>query len=186
MCGWKTFLKMVKTSPKSDIIVLVATFLLTVIFDLVVAIEVGVIAACILFMKRMSDESSVKKWNYDKIDENDKELMDVPSNVSVFEFNGPMFFAVASQISNIIIKPGIDCVILRMRAVPSLDTDAIRSIEALLEKCNHSKTVLVLSHVNQQPKKALKKAGLYDIIGEENFRTDINSAMERAKQISSK
>ena len=186
MCGWKTFANLVKTSPKSDVIVLVTTFLLTVIFDLVVAIEIGVIAACILFMKRMSEESGIKSWKYSETDENDKPLMDVPPYVSVFEFSGPMFFAVAGQISNIIVKPGISCVILRMRAVPSLDTDAMRSLEALVKKCSSSNTTVIMSHVNSQPLKAMKKSGLYDFIGKENFCPDINCAMTRAKQLSPK
>ena len=186
MCGWKTFVNLVKTSPKSDVIVLVATFLLTVIFDLVVAIEIGVIAACILFMKRMSEESGVKGWKYSETDENDKPLMNVPSYVSVFEFSGPMFFAVASQISNIIVKPGISCVILRMRAVPSLDTDAMRSLETLISKCSSKGAAVIMSHVNPQPLKAMKKSGLYELVGAENFCADINSAMQRAKQLSPK
>ena len=186
MCGWKNFVNLVKTSPKSDVIVLVATFLLTVIFDLVVAIEIGVIAACILFMKRMSEESGVKGWKYSETDENDKPLMNVPSYVSVFEFSGPMFFAVASQISNIIVKPGISCVILRMRAVPSLDTDAMRSLETLISKCSSKGAAVIMSHVNPQPLKAMKKSGLYELVGAENFCADINSAMQRAKQLSPK
>ena len=186
MCGWKNFVNLVKTSPKSDVIVLVATFLLTVIFDLVVAIEIGVIAACILFMKRMSEESGVKGWKYSETDENDKPLMNVPSYVSVFEFSGPMFFAVASQISNIIVKPGISCVILRMRAVPSLDTDAMRGLETLISKCSSKGAAVIMSHVNPQPLKAMKKSGLYELVGAENFCADINSAMQRAKQLSPK
>lgn len=186
MCGWKTFVSVVKNSPKSDVIVLISTFLLTVIFDLVVAIEIGIIAACVLFMKRMSEESSVKKWKYAETDENEKALMSVPEYVSVFEFSGPMFFAVASQISNIIIKPGITCVILRMRSVPSLDTDAIRSLETIVERCKAKGVTVVVSHVNSQPLKAMKKAGLYDAIGEDNFCCDINSAMKHAESFNPK
>lgn len=186
MCGWKTFVRSVKTSPKSDVIVLVSTFLLTVIFDLVVAIEFGVLAACILFMKRISEESKVKKWKYEETDDNDKPLMDVPNHVSVFEFSGPMFFAVADQISNIIVKPGITCIVLRMRSVTSLDTDALLSFESLVKKCESRSAVVIMSHVNSQPMKAMKKAGLYDLIGKENFCPDINSAMRRAKEIKGK
>lgn len=186
MCGIKNFAQLVKTSPKSDVLVLVSTFLLTVVFDLVVAIEIGIIVTCILFMKRMSEESGVKKWKYNVAAEGDKPLMDVPRYISVFEFSGPMFFAVASQISNIIIKPGITCVVLRMRSVPSLDTDAIRSIEAIVKKCKKKGAAVVMSHVNPQPLKAMKKSGLYDTIGAENFCSDINSAMNRAKHFDPK
>lgn len=183
MCGWRSFANVAKNSPKSDIIVLFATFFLTVIFDLVIAIEFGVIAACILFMKRMSDESGVTKWKYSDVDENGRPLMDVPSYVSVYEFNGPMFFAVANEISDIVVKPGIKCVILRMRSVMSFDTDAILSLKALIEKCTQKGATVVMSHVNSQPMKALKKSGLYEVIGEENFCVDINSAMDRAKEL---
>lgn len=182
MCGWRTFVNMLKTSPKSDIAILIATFLLTVIFDLVVAIEFGIIAACVLFMKRMSDESGVSKWKYTETDEFDKPLMEVPSYVSVYEFNGPMFFAVANEISEITLRKGITCVVFRMRSVMSFDTDAIRSFKALVKKCEDKGVTVVMSHVNIQPMKAMKKSGLYDMIGEENFRADINSAMERAKE----
>lgn len=184
MCGIETFSNLLKKAPKSDIIVLVSTFLLTVIFDLVVAIEFGVIAACVLFMKRMSDESGVSKWKYTETDENDNPLMEVPPHVSVYEFNGPMFFAVANQISEITLRPGITCVVFRMRSVMSFDTDAIRSLKSLTQKCVDKGVTVVMSHVNKQPMKAMRKSGLYDMIGEENFRPDINSAMERAKELS--
>ncbi len=179
MCGYKTFIKLLKTSPKSDIIVLVATFVLTVVFDLVVAIEFGVIAACILFMKRMSEESGMRGWKYNSAD-SDKPLMDVPEYISVYEFNGPMFFAVASEISELKIRQGITCVIIRMRSVMSLDTDALREIETLLERCSQSGVSVVFSHVNPQPMRALKKSGLYEKIGDDNFCADITTAMERA------
>lgn len=187
MSGWKTFARLLKAAPKSDVIVLVSTFVLTVVFDLVVAIEFGVVAACILFMKRMSEESGIKGWKYAvKDDDNDNSLMDVPSSVSVFEFNGPMFFAVAGQIADIKVKDGINCIVLRMRSVMSLDTDALRGFRALVEKCHENDTLVIMSHVNPQPMRAMKKSGLYDLIGEENFRSDINSAMEYARNYTSK
>ena len=181
MCGHKTFVKFVKKSPKSDIIVLISTFVLTVAFDLVVAIDFGVIAACVLFMKRMSDESGVEGWKYSQKNDSDKTLMNVPEYISVYEFNGPMFFAVAGQISNVTVKEGITCIIIRMRGVMSLDADALRGIEELTGKCRSQGAEIVLSHVNAQPMKAMRKYGLVDIIGEENIMPDINSAMERAQ-----
>lgn len=187
MSGWKTFVRLLKAAPKSDVIVLVATFVLTVVFDLVVAIEFGVVAACILFMKRLSEESGIRGWSYAvKDNDEDKSLMDVPEHVSVFEFNGPMFFAVAGQIADIKVKDRISCVVLRMRSVMSLDTDALRGFRELVEKCHANGTVVVMSHVNAQPMRAMKKSGLYDTIGEENFRPDINSAMDWARQIKPK
>ncbi len=186
MCGWKNFVHIVKASPKSDIIVLVMTFVLTVAFDLVVAIEFGVIAACVLFMKRMSDESGITRWKYTESDETHEHLMEVPSHVSVFECSGPMFFAVAGQISDIIIRPGITCVVLRMRSVTALDTDAIRGFETLCKRCSDAGATVIMSHVNPQPLKAMKKSGLYAAIGAENFCTDIHAAMERAQALRQK
>lgn len=183
MCGWKNFVHIVKASPKSDIIVLVMTFVLTVAFDLVVAIEFGVVAACVLFMKRMSDESGITRWKYTESDDTHEHLMEVPSYVSVFECSGPMFFAVAGQISDIIIRPGITCVVLRMRSVTALDTDAIRGFETLCKRCADAGATVIMSHVNPQPLKAMKKSGLYASIGAENFCTDIHAAMERAQAL---
>lgn len=183
MCGWRTFVGIVKESPKSDVIVLVMTFVLTIVFDLVVAIEFGIIAACVLFMKRMSDEADVKKWKYTERDENNNPLMSVPEHVSVYEFSGPMFFAVAGKISEVAVKPGITCVILRMRSVTSFDTDAIRSFKALVEKCSNAGACVVMSHVNSQPMRAMKKSGLYDLVGEENFCPNITAAMARAAEL---
>lgn len=185
MCGWRSFVDMVKNSPKSDIIVLLLTFVLTVVFDLVVAIEFGVVAACILFMKRMSEESDMKSWSYAERDENNAPLMAVPDHVSVYEFAGPIFFAVASKVSEIAVKPGITCVILRMRAVTSFDTDAIRSVKALVEQCEAKGARVVLSHVNPQPLRAMQKAGLTQLIGEENICPNIHTAMQRAEELAS-
>lgn len=183
MCGWRTFADIIKGSPKSDIIVLLLTFFLTVMFDLVVAIEFGIIAACVLFMKRMSDESGIKKWSHAETDENDNPLMPVPPHVSVYEFTGPMFFAVSGKISEIAIKPDTTCLILRMKSVTAFDTDAVRSLRSLVEACSNSGVQVILSHVNAQPEKAMKKSGLYTLIGEENFCPNINAAMQRAKQL---
>lgn len=181
MSGIKTLKNILKKSPKSDIIVLVSTLVLTVIFDLVVAIEFGVVAACILFMKRMSEESGIRGWKYSENGDEGKPLMDVPNHISVYEFSGPMFFAVAGSISELTLKEGISCIVLRMGSVMSLDTDALRGFEALLAKCGEGGVTVVVSHINPQPLKAMKKAGIYDMIGEENFCSDINSAMERAQ-----
>ena len=182
MCGWRQFVTLVKESPKSDILILIATFVLTVVFDLVVAIEVGIIATCILLMKRMTDETSVREWTYIKNDENsqDVDLMNVPKHISVYELNGPMFFAVSSQINMIKPKDFTRCIILRMRAVLSIDADAIRQFEKLVKACSEKGVTIIFSHVNEQPMRAMKKSGLYDTVGEENFCENISAAMERA------
>ena len=185
MCGWKNVKAMVQNAPKSDIIVLLLTFFLTVIFDLVVAIEIGVVAACILFMKRMSDETHITSWKYIEQDNEDtkERLMQVPKHISVFELSGPLFFAVSNQIHIIKTKSFTKCIILRMRAVPSIDADAIRALRDLVNKCRKKGVTVVFSHVNEQPMSAMQKAGLYDLAGAENFCVNIDAAMKRANEI---
>ena len=163
--------------------VLVVTFLLTVIFDLVVAIEVGIVMACVLLMKRMSDESTIEGWKYIKEENQGDEpgLRFVMKHISVYELCGPMFFAVSGQINEIKTKEYTKCVILRMRSVMSLDTDALRALEQFVIKCAEQGITVVFSHVNSQPMKAMKKSGLYDLVTEENFCANIDKAMERAE-----
>ncbi len=185
MCQWRQFVRLVKESPKSDILVLITTFLLTVIFDLVVAIEVGIIMACVLFMKRVSDETNIKSWKYkdEDSDETKEKLMNVKKHISVYELNGPLFFAVSSQIHIIKPKEYTRCIILRMRAVPSIDTDAIRELSHLVGKCRKKGITVIFSHVNEQPRRAMKKSGLYAAAGEENFCKNIDEAMTRAESL---
>lgn len=185
MCGYKAFFRLCKTAPKSDIFVLVATFLLTVIFDLVVAIEFGMIAACFLFMKRMSDEAEIRGWKYFE-DENDPdhiELRTVPQQVRVYEISGPMFFGAADMISEITLKKFTKVLVLRMRGVPALDATAMHALEELLEKCKKDDVQLVLSHVNEQPYKTMEKDGFVKKVGAENFCAHIDDALARASEI---
>lgn len=185
MCQWRQFVHLLKTSPKSDIIVLVTTFLLTVLFDLVVAIEVGVVMACILFMKRMSDETNIESWKYiQEANEDDGvNLRDVSKHISVYELNGPLFFAVAGQISMIKLKSYTKCVVLRMRSVTSVDTDALRMLEEFVKKCSKKGITVIFSHINEQPRKAMKKSGLYSLVKKENFCENIDKALERAEML---
>ncbi len=188
MCQWRPFVHLVKTAPKSDIIVLVLTFILTVVFDLVVAIEVGMFLACLLFLKRISEQTEVQSWKY--TDEEDAaadpdsiSLRKVPLHVRVYEINGPLFFGAASRIAEITIKDYTKCLILRMRSVPSLDVTAIRSLEQLYELCQSRGITIIFSHVNEQPMKAMRKAGFADLVGEENFCRHIDEALERASTL---
>lgn len=185
MCEYKKFIRVLKTAPKSDIAVMVVTFLLTVIFDLVVAIEIGMLLAALLFIKRMSDETSVTGWQYI---ENDKDadsidLKVIPKHVRVYEISGPLFFGVADKILDIKLKDFTSVLILRMRAVPAVDATAMNQIEALYKKCKANGVTLILSHVNPQPMETMKKSGFYDKVGEENFCKDINTALDRANGI---
>lgn len=182
MCQWRTFVHLVKTAPKSDIIVLVLTFALTVIFDLVVAIEIGMILACLLLLRRMSEESEVKSWKYIE-DENDPDsimLRKVPKHVRVYEISGPMFFGAADRIATISVKDFTRCLVIRMRAVNALDATAMHSLEELYDKLSKKHIAVVFSHVNEQPMHVMQKAGFVEKVGSENFCAHIDKALERA------
>ena len=185
MSEWKKFVRIAKTAPKSDILILLVTFVLTIVFDLVVAIAVGMVLAAMMFMKRMSDETSVNGWTYIDPD-NDADSIDlraVPKNVRVYEISGPLFFGAADKVPEIILKDYTRCLILRMRAVPSLDSTALNALELLYEKCEKQNVTLIFSHVNEQPLQAMKKSGFYEVVGEENFCLHIDEALSKATDI---
>lgn len=185
MCQWRTFLQLVKTAPKSDILVLVVTFVLTVVFDLVVAIEIGMILACLLFIKRMSEETKAESWVYtddDTIAVNENLRM-LPAAIRVYEVSGPLFFGASDAIEHIIVEESAKCLVLRMRAVPALDSTAMNALTALTKTCESNGVTIVFSHVNEQPMKAMKKAGFTELVGAENFCPNITAALERAEEI---
>lgn len=185
MSGWRNFVKLCKSSPKSDILVLLTTFILTVVFDLVVAIEVGIVLAAILFMKRMSDVTNVEGWKY--IDEEDDpdsiSLKAVPAKTLVYEISGPMFFAAADKILNITLREDTRFLIIRMRGVHAIDATAMRNLEQVREDCAKRNIQIILSHVNDQPMSVMKKAGFVKLIGEDNFCPHIDAALQRAKDL---
>lgn len=185
MCQWRPFVHLVKTAPKGDILVLVVTFVFTIVFDLVVAIGVGMVLACLLFMKSMSEETSLKSWKYvdDEEDPDSISLRQVPQAVRVYEVSGPLFFGVADRIPDIQIKGFTRVLILRMRGVPAIDASAVNALEALLKKCNAGGVALVLSHVNEQPMKTLEKDDFISRIGRQNVCEHIDAALERAGEI---
>ncbi len=185
MCGWKTFLKLCKKAPKSDIIVLVTTFTLTVVFDLVMAIAVGMVLSCILLMKRMAEETSVQGWTYFD-PENDAdaiELKKVPEGVLVYEISGPMFFGMADQMAEITLKESTKVLVIRMRSVPAVDVTALHALGILIETCKQKGVNLVFSHVNEQPMKSMEKAGFIEAVGRENFCKHIDDALVRAGEL---
>lgn len=184
MCGFKEFVYLVKTSPKSDISVLLVTFVLTVVFDLVVAIEVGIIVAAVLFMKRMSDVTQVEGWKYihDEDDPGSIELRSVPDHTMVYEISGPMFFAAADKLLGIHVSENTQCLIIRMRSVNAIDATAMHNLEQLMGKCREYGVHMILSHVNEQPFKVMQKSGFYEKVGEENFCAHIDDAIKRAEQ----
>jgi len=190
MCGWRTFVHLLKTAPVNDIIVLVVTFILTVVFDLVVAIEVGMLASVLMFMKRVSDEAEVRSWKYydnpDEADAESIELRQVPLHVRVYEISGPMFFGAADLIGNITLKDYTKVLVIRMRSVPDLDATAMHSLELLADRCEANDVQLVFSHVNHGPLNTMKKAGFVNRIGKDNFCPHIDDALRRADSIANK
>lgn len=184
MCGWRKFVHLCKTSPKSDIIVLVVTFVLTVVFDLVAAIEVGVLMAAILFMKRMSDVTEVAGWKMvdDEDDPDSLSLRTVPKNTMVYEISGPLFFGAADKILAITLDEKMNCLILRMRSVSAIDATAMHNLEGMLAECEKKHIRLIFSHVNEQPMHVMQKAGFVERVGSENFCAHIDDALKRAEE----
>ena len=186
MSEWRHFVHLCKTAPKSDIAVLVLTFVLTVVFDLVVAISVGMVLAAMLFMSRMSEVTGVEGWKYID-DDNDPDsitLREVPQNTVVYEISGPLFFGAADKILQISLKENDNILILRMRSVSALDATAMHFLEQFYEKCRKKNITLILSHVNEQPMRVMKKAGFDVLIGAENFCVHIDDALKRAEELS--
>ena len=187
MCQWRTFLHLVKTAPKSDILVLFTTFILTVIFDLVVAIEIGMILACLLFIKRMSEETHADSWTYiddeDDTQESDREMKKLPREIRVYNISGPLFFGAADSIEQIIVKEFTTCLVLRMTGVPALDSTALHALQDLVTFCKSKNITVVFSHVNEQPMRAMKKAGFVELVGTENFCPNITAALRRAEEV---
>lgn len=183
MCQWRPFVHLVKTAPKSDIAVLIITFVLTVVFDLVIAIEVGFVLACLLFMKRMSDETGVVGWKYVEEDTDDSEKLKVlPKEIRVYEITGPLFFGAADRVAQISVKEFTKCLIVRMRSVPAIDVTAMNALTELYEKCSKNGIKLVFSHVNGQPMRVMEKAGFVEKVGRENFCDHIDSAIKEAQK----
>lgn len=185
MCGWRKFVYLCKTSPKSDIVVLVVTFLLTVLFDLVVAIEVGMLMAALLFMKRMSEVTEVEGWKYidDEDDPDSLSLREVPADTRVYEISGPLFFGAADKILTITLNEKTKCLILRMRGVSAIDATAMHNLEEMYAECQRKNIYLILSHVNEQPMRVMQKAGFVEKVGGENFCAHIDDALQRAANL---
>ncbi len=185
MCQWRTFVHLIRTAPKSDIIVLLTTFILTVVFDLVVAIEIGMVLACLLFIKRMSEETHVDSWTYvdDDTPDVDEHLRRLPLQIRVYEITGPLFFGAADAIEHIVVKDFTTCLILRMRSVPALDSTALNALQNLTKVCESKGITLVFSHVNEQPIKVMVKSGFVDLVGKENFCPNIRAALDHAEKI---
>ena len=187
MADWTSFFHLCKTAPKSDMIVLVATFFLTVFFDLVVAIEVGVVLAALLFMKRMAETADVTAWKY--ADEPDvtpgeaEKMRDIPHSIRVFEISGPLFFAAADEILTITSDKSTKVIVIRMRSVPAIDASAMRSLRDLAARAKKKHITLIFSHVNEQPMSVMKKDHFIKLIGEEHFLPNIVEALDYAENM---
>ena len=187
MADWESFFNLCKSAPNSDIIVLVVTFFLTVFFDLVVAIEIGVVLAALLFMKRMAETADIKAWKYtdspDITPGEAEKLRDIPHSISVFEICGPMFFAAADQILNINSNHHTKVVVIRMRSVPAIDASAMRSLHELVSRAKKKNITLLFSHVNEQPMHVMEKDGFIELLGKEHFHKNIVDALDYAENL---
>ena len=183
MSGWRSFVSLLRRSPKSDGAVLLLTFFLTVVFDLVVAIGVGLTLACLLFMKRMADEAVVEEWKYVEDPEKADRFKAVPAHVMVYEITGPMFFGAVEKIPHLAAGENRRVMILRMRSVPALDITALNGLRRLWEECRRRNIRLLFSHLNPQPLSVLEKSGLYAEIGPESFLPNIDEALALAQEL---
>jgi len=190
MSEWQTF-RSELTAPKSDVVVLLTTFVLTVLVDLTVAIEVGMVLAAFLFMRRMAEVTNISMVTRELADANGDDEVDpnairdrsVPEGVEVFEINGPFFFGAAEQfkdtLNQVAKKPKV--LIIRMRDVPAIDATGLHALQELARRCHHEGTLLILSDVHAQPMFALVRSDILQAIGEENLFGNIDDALNRAR-----
>ena len=187
MSGWRVFKGLLK-NPKSDVVVLLITFFLTVIFDLTVAIEVGLVIACVLFMKRVMETTKISVIT-DEIDPNNESDLEVheehlviPQGVEVYEINGPYFFGIATKFEEIMSRLGDrpKIRIIRMRKVPFIDSTGIHNLTTLCKMSQKENIHIILSGVNEKVHQVLEKSGFYELLGKENICSNINEALEVA------
>ena len=190
MSELRTFKALLK-NPKSDVTVLLITFFLTIIFDLTIAIEVGLVIACILFMRRVMETTEISVIK-DEIDPNDEldiavceEHLIIPAGVEVYEINGPYFFGIATKFEETMAQLGDrpKVRIIRMRKVPFIDSTGIHNLTSLCKMSQKEKITIVLSGVNEKVHKTLEKSGFYELLGKQNICPNINVALDRAKEI---
>jgi len=190
MSEWHAFKSLLK-SPKSDVVVLLTTFFLTVIFDLTIAIEIGMVLSVLLFMKRMAEVSNVSVVTRELEDEEEKpdpnsiDKKQIPEGVEVFEINGPFFFGAAKKFRDqmAIVEDPPKVRIIRMRNVPAIDATGLQTLKDFYYDAKKHKTHLILSGVHTQPLYAMTQAGIFDLYGEENIHGNIDDALDRAREI---
>ena len=192
MSGWRSFLAMARRNPKSDVTVLLLTFFLTIIFDLTIAIEFGLICACLLFMRRMSETTDVKAI-YDEIDLNEDadmergnlEHLTIPKGVEVYEINGPYFFGAGNRFEDIMARYGSrpQVRIIRMRKVPFIDSTGMHNLENMCRMSQKEGITVVLSGVNAKVENVLRRNNFEELLGSENICNHIDLALARAREI---
>ncbi|MFI5212119.1 MAG: SulP family inorganic anion transporter, partial [Ignavibacteria bacterium] len=192
MSEWREFIAQLKM-PRSDVIVLLTTFSLTILFDLTIAIEVGMVLSAMLFMKRMAEVTNIgmisnefdESLERDDSGVNSLQNKNIPKGVNIYEINGPFFFGAASKFKEAIrvVNKTTNVLILRLRNVPAIDSTGIATLEDFYYDCKKNNTVLVLSGIHAQPMFASERAGLLEKIGDENIRGNIDDALNRAREI---
>jgi SulP family sulfate permease len=192
MFDWREFKSQLKM-PKSDVAVFISTFSLTILFDLTIAIEIGMILSAFLFMNRMASVANIgiisrefdESSDFEDTGTNSIQGKDIPNDVIIYEINGPFFFGAASKFKDILrtVHSESKILILRLRNVPAIDATGIATIEDIYEECKKNKSVLILSGIHAQPLFAAEKAGLIIRIGDVNVRGNIDDALNRAREI---
>lgn len=170
-----------KVAPKSDTFILLVTFTLTVIFDLVIAIEIGLVMTSFLFIKRMSDASNIRRWQ-DQTSEQYNYLK-IPDNTLIYEVDGPMFFAATDMFYHLTADKNTKVIIIRMRNVLAMDISALKLFSQFIKQCQNDNITILISHICKQPFNAMEKANLVTLIGEDNFLENINDAIKKAKEL---
>ena len=192
MSGWRSFMAMTRRNPKSDVTVLLLTFFLTIIFDLTVAIEFGLICACLLFMRRMAETTEVHAI-FNEIDLNEDadmergnlEHLTIPKDVEVYEINGPYFFGAGNRFEDIMARYGHHpkVRIIRMRKVPFIDSTGLHNLENMCHMCQKEGITVVLSGVNPTVEAVLRRNNFEQLLGEKNICNHIDLALARAKEL---
>lgn len=185
MSEWREFVAFIK-APKSDLAVLVVTFLITVLVDLVIAIEVGIVLAALLFMKRMADVTCVECVNLDYTKEENRDKRELPKGVQLYEINGPFFFGAAYKfmdVTKVVAGKNNKAIILRMENVPAMDATALHSFEKFINICERKNIAVLISKIKEQPLSVLKKSGVYEKIGEDRFFAATEDAIKYSEKI---
>lgn len=188
MSNWREFVYMAKHAPKSDFAVLIGTFLAGVLVDLLFAVEIGVIVSAVLFLRRATDLTWVREWDYEQEQQEAEEsgkktLMPVPPHTLVYDLEGPLIFATADVLNEIEMKPDARVLIIQMKHVPTVDISALQCMERLAKRCRDHQTELIITRVNPYPRSVMEKAGFLDKIGRERFCPDIEDALELAQRL---